>query len=265
MKMISKAFTLLILLALTGFVYSNAIAQKQSKSIQMGVSLVKWQTNSPVQIVGSELGDENIVKDVFLFNTSKSQVNKIQFQAVIFDIEKNLSKNTDDFLALESDTIDITVQPLEVVHIKNINLWKTSSIGRFTKSTDATNFIIRLGVLSSSSEDGTTFDSKAKLNSFDKTVAGDSEHTTIDNLWSKKGYNQLITLINKDLGATIAKPKVSTSNVVANEASKCYNNAFDETSWCQATTQTSCRTFECDPGKFCSKTHCWKVMTPILD
>jgi hypothetical protein len=261
MKMISKASTVLILLTITVFVCSNAIAQKQSKSIQMGVSLVKWQTNSPIQIVGAELGDENIVKDVFLFNTSKSQVNKIQFQAVIFDIENKLSKNVADFFPLESNTIDITILPLEVVQLKDINLWKFSGVRQFLKSSNSTNYIIRLGVLYSASEDGTAFESKAKLNNFDKTVIGNSEHIKIDESWSKNGYNQLINIINKQTEASIINTNMNAKVGINKDSggSTCYKNV-DETSWCQMKTQDSCATFECDPGRSCPKTHCWRLV-----
>jgi hypothetical protein len=283
MKFLANTIRLLAILTLSVFVCSSATnAQSKSKQIEMGVSLVKWQKKSPIQIVGSGLGDEGIVNDLYLFNTSNTEVKKVQFQGIVFDIENKLSKNTEDFISLESNQIDISVPPLKVIHLKNLKLWDNSMISQFVKSSKSTRFIIRLGISSSISEDGNFWQSKAVLNNFDKTVIGDTEHLQIDNLWGKIGYKQLLEIIKNEVADSktketkqntailknkdLAKNSYSfakTSNKKVKETSdgghKCYANV-DELSWCQLVTQDSCRTFDCEPNKHCPKNHCWKIM-----
>lgn len=255
MKKTIKIFSLFLLL-LAGSLQS--FAQDDAATMQM--SLLRWQANSPVQIVGAGFGKEAVIDEVFLYNSSSSVVSKVQIGGLVFTPEKHLSKNANDFLVLESEPIEVSIPPLQVVHLKKTALWNRSDITRFVKTSKSNDLIVRLGISTSVSENDAIFSSSLKQQrSFERTITGETEYNRISESWQKYGYKHLLELVEQSVKIVPAKV---TKNCSLNSLSQnCSPNKFDyDTSWCQRVTQETCRTLQCEGTGFCPKDSCREIV-----
>lgn len=255
MKKTIKIFSLFMFF-LVGSLHS--FAQDETATMQM--SLLRWQSNAPVQIVGASFGKDALIDEVFLYNSSSITVNKIQIGGLVFSYEKHLSKNTNDFLVLESQPIEVSILPQQVIHLKKTSLWNRFDITSFIKTSKSNDLIVRLGVSASASENETSYNSSFKQQrSFERTSAGETEYNRISEAWQKSGYKQLLELVQQSVKILPAKV---TKNCSANSLSQtCSANKFDyDTSWCQRVTQETCRTLQCEGTGYCPKDSCREIV-----
>lgn len=237
----------------------QSFAQNESA---ISVSLLRWQANSPVQVVGTSFGEDALIDEIFLFNSSSSTVNRIKIAGVVLAPEKHLSKDINDFMVLESASVEVSIPPLKVVQLKKASLWSFSVLSQFRKTLKSTNLILRLGISQSVLENGVVYETNLKEQSFDRAEKEEVEYKRIDDLWQKHGYKQLLDYTGQAGKDLPAQPCNNNSSFFGGQ--DCRKNNFDyDTSWCQRTSQTTCRTLQCNTTQSCPKDSC--VPTGMLE